>query len=441
MLEKWSPGYWLFKKYVHFAWWLFHRNIVVLGKENIPEGKPLIFAGNHPNALNDDLAVVFSVKPQVVWLGRADLFNSRISRAFMNFVKIIPAWRIRDGFENLTKNEESFASAVKVLKNNKAIGIYPEAAHSVNRRMIPHKKAIPRIVFLAGETTNFSLDIKIVPVGIFFDQYQDFGRRMLTIFGKPLNAKDFYEEYRLNPLKATIALRDSLYQAILPLTLNYNTVKLYDGFEALREIGTIPELRRQAKKPDLVNLFFAGRQVIARLDQLEATDPAAAEDLSLKGLAFLKRVKSLGIRNWLVDKAEEKPGKLMLHILYLLGTFPLFAFGFLLNAIPFFALDALVKRKVKKEIFKSTFSFALGIFLFPLVYLLEMWLLSPLMPGGWLKLLFLVSLPFAGKFAYNWYIIFRKTTGRWRWMSIKKRNPALYAELHREKEEILHPMM
>jgi apolipoprotein N-acyltransferase len=143
------------------------------------------------------------------------------------------------------------------------------------------------------------------------------------------------------------------------------------------------------------------------------------------------------LRSWLVDKKEEKLLKLILPVLFLLLTFPLFLFGFLFNILPFFLLNSLVQRKVKQEIFKSTFGFAIGIFLFPLFYLTEMLIVSQILPGWYTKILFLISLPFAGKFAFSWYILFLKTRGRWRWLKIKRSNPDLYNEIHRNKMEIL----
>jgi 1-acyl-sn-glycerol-3-phosphate acyltransferase len=437
MVEKRSVGYWMLRLYVNFAYWLFHRKIIVVGKENIPKDKPVIYAPNHPNALNDDLGVIYSTPHQIVWLGRADLFKSALARPFLRFIKIIPVYRIRDGKESLDKNKRTFATAVNVLKHNHAVGLYPEAAHSVNRQMLPHKKAVPRIVFLAGEMTGFSLDIKIVPAGIYFDQYQKFGRRLLIIYGKSLDAKNYYTEYQRNSFNATMALRNDLYQAILPLTLNFNTINNYAGFEAVRTICSKSITEEQGETDTMVHRFATDQQLIGKLDKLEDNDPAKAAKLANSATEFITRLNSLGLRSWLVDKKEEKLLKLVLPVLFLLLTFPLFLFGFLFNVLPFFLLNSLVQRKVKQEIFKSTFGFAIGIFLFPLFYLTEMLIVSQILPGWYTKILFLISLPFAGKFAFSWYILFLKTRGRWRWLKIKRSKPEVYNDIHRNKQEII----
>jgi 1-acyl-sn-glycerol-3-phosphate acyltransferase len=437
MVEKWSFGYSLVRPYFYFAYWLYHRKIVILGKENVPKKKPVVYAPNHPNALHDDLSIVYSARHQVVWLGRADMFKSRIARPFLKFLKIIPVYRIRDGKESLSSNDKTFRDAIRVLQSNNAVGLYPEGDNSVNWQMKSHKKAIPRIVFLGGELTDFTLDVKIVPTGFYFDQKHNFGKRLLIIFGKPLNVKDYYEAYRENPFKANISLRNDLQQAILQLTLNYNTTENTEGFEAIRTISTKSLLQKQKRSDNLYNQFQTGRQLAGNLEKWETAEPGKSKELADKALALIKRLNSFGVRSWLIDKKEEKTGKFLLHILYLLFTFPLFAFGFLFSAIPFFAIDTLVKRKVKQEFFKGTFSFGLGFLVFPLVYLIEMFLLSPFLPGFHEKLVFLIGFPLAGKFAYHWYISFLKTRGRLRWLWIKHSKPELYEEMHRIKREIL----
>lgn len=104
--------------------------------------------------------------------------------------------------------------------------------------------------------------------------------------------------------------------------------------------------------------------MINRLDALEAQDREAAEKLAARGINFLGRLRSLGIRSWVVDREEEKqetaaaPPLSGRHI-------PLLSLWLSFQRTALFILDFLVNRKVKQEIFRSTFSFGLGIVLFP----------------------------------------------------------------------------
>jgi len=437
MVEKWSFGYAFFRPYFYFTFWLFHRKIVVSGKENIPPDKPVIFAPNHPNALHDDLAIVYSTPHQVVWLGRADIHKSRIARFFLRFLKIIPAYRIRDGKESLGNNDVTFRTAVKVLQHNQAIAIYPEAENSLFRSMVSHKKAIARVVFLGGELTDFDLDTRIVPTGIFFDQNHNFGRRMVVAYGPPLSVKDYYPLYRENPHKATIALRNDLEAAIRKLVLDYRISENVKGFETARTICTPDLLKNKGWMDTLPNRFRLARELADHLERMNEEDPEKAKLLIQRSLYLDNQVKALGLRNWLINKAEEKPLKNVLLVLYLVLTFPLFVFGFLFNAVPWFSINKLVEKKMKNEIFKSTVSFTLGFLLFPVVYLLEMGLIMPFLPHWYWGFALLLLFPLAGKFAHNWYIWLLKTRGRWRWLNIKTRKPELYHAIHKAKTDIL----
>jgi 1-acyl-sn-glycerol-3-phosphate acyltransferase len=133
--EKWSLGYWFLKQYIKFADWLIHKRIIISGKEKIPRNKPIVFAPNHQNALSDPMAVLLHTRFQPVWLARADIFGkSKVVDAILKFMKIIPVYRLRDGKENLEKNEQTFADSITVLEHNFALALFPEAAHSAKKR-------------------------------------------------------------------------------------------------------------------------------------------------------------------------------------------------------------------------------------------------------------------------------------------------------------------
>ena len=56
----------------------------------------------------DALAVLFTHNGQPVFLARADIFKKKMIAAILYFLKILPVYRIRDGFSSLKANDEIF---------------------------------------------------------------------------------------------------------------------------------------------------------------------------------------------------------------------------------------------------------------------------------------------------------------------------------------------
>lgn len=435
--EKWSLGYWCLKQYVKFADWLIHKRIIIAGKEKIPRNKPIVFAPNHQNALSDPMAVLLNTRFQPVWLARADIFGkSKVVDAILKFLKIMPVYRLRDGKENLEKNEQTFAGSIKVLEHNFALALFPEAAHSAKRQMLVHKKAVPRIVFMAEEKTNNQLDIQIVPTGIYYSHYWKFNRTVIVNFGDPIPVKDFMETYAENPNAAVIALKNKIYDAILPLTINIKSKKYYEDFEQIREIYGSRFLSRRQLKATAQNHFYSDQKFVERLDELEVTQPEETQKLAEEVKNYIQLLSKLKLRNWLVEKNENHAGMIFLHSILLVAGLPLFLYGFIFNAIPFFLIDRVIRKKVKDKSFWSTFFLVAGIVLFPIFYLLELLAVSWFIPGLWLKIAFLTSLPFAGKIAFKWYILLRKTIGRCRLLRLKWFRKTYYNQLITEKEKL-----
>lgn len=348
----------------------------------------------------------------------------------------MPVYRLRDGKENLEKNEQTFAGSIKVLEHNFALALFPEAAHSAKRQMLVHKKAVPRIVFMAEEKTNNQLDIQIVPTGIYYSHYWKFNRTVIVNFGDPIPVKDFMETYAENPNAAVIALKNKIYDAILPLTINIKSKKYYEDFEQIREIYGSRFLSRRQLKATAQNHFYSDQKFVERLDELEVTQPEETQKLAEEVKNYIQLLSKLKLRNWLVEKNENHAGMIFLHSILLVAGLPLFLYGFIFNAIPFFLIDRVIRKKVKDKSFWSTFFLVAGIVLFPIFYLLELLAVSWFIPGLWLKIAFLTSLPFAGKIAFKWYILLRKTIGRCRLLRLKWFRKTYYNQLITEKEKL-----
>lgn len=438
--EKWSFGYYLLKKYVQFADWIIYKKIIVVGKEKIPVKRPIVFAPNHQNALSDPLAILLNTRFQPVWLARADIFSKKPVAAILKFLKIMPVYRMRDGKTNLAKNEETFANSIKILENNCALGLFPEATHTGKRQMFAPKKAVPRIVFRAEENAKNNLDIQIIPTGIYYSSYWKFNRTLIVNFGDPIPVNNYLEEYRQNPSSAILKLRDDIHRAVLSLVLEISSKKYYNDFETIRKFYGRHYLQRQNLKFSTLNLFQSDRKLSEKLDALETKQPEETAELVNAVNQFHSTLNRIKIHSWLLENPYNNFLKFLLNQLILLLGLPIFVFGFMFNAVPFFGIDAAVRIEVKDKAFWSTFFLVLGLVVFPLIYAAELIAVSGFLPGIWLKLLFLISLPLSGKIAFNWFILFRKTVGRRRLFFLKQFSRKEYYAIFKEKEQLFNKL-
>ena len=210
-IEKYSAGYALLKSVAGF--WhnnVFYRKVIVLGRENINPDDPVIFAPNHQNALMDALAVLFTHKGQPIFLARADIFKRKTIASILYFLKILPVYRIRDGFSSLKGNDEIFIKTIDVLKNKNGLVILPEGDHAGFRRLRQLKKGICRVAFQSDEATGFNLKIKIIPVGLEFSNYSRFRQVLTVAYGKPIEVSEYFDLYKVSPERALNELRSRL---------------------------------------------------------------------------------------------------------------------------------------------------------------------------------------------------------------------------------------
>ena len=388
---------------MRFAFWLTHKRIVVTGREHIPAGKPIIFAANHQNALMDPLALSCTNPLQTLWLARADIFKNKLARPALKFMKMLPIYRIRDGKENLSNNEEVFNQVTQVLENRQSIALFPEAAHSGKRQMLVHRKAIPRIALEAEAKNNFTLELQIVPVGIYYDHYWNFNRTLVVQYGKPIGIDGYRERYAENGQNAMLSLRDEIREGLLPLTMQINSVEHYVVYEQIRMLAG--EERTQSLTPGrqaVLEIFKYEQWLMERVELLEQKDSVKFEALITATTAFAGNCKNAGLTGEKLAEACHTTGTiLILKVLFALVTLPLLAFGLLFSFLPYYLPRILLRRKVKDPAFLSTFFFVPGLLIFPLFYLAESalvaWATHSLSMAGAL----FVTLPFAGKLAYN----------------------------------------
>jgi len=422
-IDKWSIRYALPKAYVKFLHnTIFYRNITVVGKENLPKNVPLFFAPNHQNALMDALAVISSLKSQIVFIARADIFKNKFIARILILFKILPAYRIRDGKENLQKNEEIFDVSVKILESKNILALFPETTHTDKRRLRILKKGVQRIVFQAEEKNNFQLGVQIIPVGIYYSNYWNFKSDIQIFFGKPIEIDNYLELYQDNQQKAMLALRDKISEELEPLVIHIKNKDYYDLFEFMREVYNKKMRNKLGLKNNLHNRFIADKEIIASMDNAFSKEPEIIEELDKEAKQYRIELKNLNIRHWVVEK-NVPTTSLIAKSIALILSFPVFLYGFINNFIPYYIPSPLTK-KLKDRQFTTSINFVAGIIFYPLFYLIQFSLILVFTDIWWIKFVYLISLPVFGVISFYIHRGFVKIKAQWGYLLKKSKQIA-----------------
>lgn len=203
--------------------WMFrrsYRRIKYVGKENIPTDGAIIFAPNHTNALQDALAVLFINRGHKVFVARADIFRNKWIAKFLNWIKIMPIRRMRDGAGEVLKNDETENRAIETLRTGVPFCILPEGTHRAKHSLLPLKKGIFRISLRANEEFGKEKPVYIVPVGLEYGDWFHLWDSLVVNIGKPINVTEFVAEHSdLEYSKLILALREELTERMSELIL------------------------------------------------------------------------------------------------------------------------------------------------------------------------------------------------------------------------------
>jgi 1-acyl-sn-glycerol-3-phosphate acyltransferase len=431
-IEKYSTRYALLKQAVGF--WhdnIFYRKIIVIGTENINPEDHLIFAPNHQNALMDALAVLFTHKGQPIFLARADLFKKKIIASFLHFIKILPVYRIRDGFSSLKSNDEIFNKTIDVLKNKNGLVILPEGDHAGFRRLRQLKKGICRIAFQADEATDFKLKIKIIPVGVEYSNYTRLRQVLTVVYGKPVHISEYYQLYKNSPEKAFNELRNRLSSEIKKVMVHIESEDDYEELDELRSIIN-GKYSDDIKNPKL----YRDRNLINSMNNLKVSDISTYNKICSLSLQVKQEAKNLKLTYRLLGKKKHPLGWLIAGIAGIVLTFPLWIFGNIFT-LTFLTLPELQIKRTKDTQFHSTLRFGISLalaFIFLPVYLaICLTFFSP----WWLALIIFISIPAAGIFAWNYNILFRRIMGGFIVRRYKKKNNPQYLILRKKYDDLI----
>ena len=252
-------------RYVLFIYRLAFSKMSITGRENIPTDGAVIFAPNHTNAFMDAFTVLEVFKGPVVFVARADVFRNPVAAKIFHFLKIMPIMRMRDGRENLKKNDRIMQTAVEVLRAGVPFGIFCEGTHRMKHSILPLVKGIFRIALQADEALNGEMPVYIVPIGIEYGNYTRYRSTISVQVGEAFDVSKFNAQNQDKTQPELMNLmRDELSSRISSL---YHCIPDNEDYEAILDICY---LKNSIQSP--YNMMLKNRQTVDELLQLKTAN-------------------------------------------------------------------------------------------------------------------------------------------------------------------------
>ncbi|MDQ3108566.1 MAG: 1-acyl-sn-glycerol-3-phosphate acyltransferase [Bacteroidota bacterium] len=417
----------------------YSRKNQTTGMENVPNDRPVLLCSNHANAFMDALMLGCTVGRRTWFLARSDVFRKKMLANFLSFVGIIPIYRLLEGAENLSKNDETFEKCTAMLEENKAIMIFSEGLCIQERRLRKLKKGTARIAFSSEEKNDFKLNLAIVPVGMNYSATPWKFRKGLHIrFGKPIAVKDYEELYRKDKARAINLFTKELEERMAAELIIIDN-KDNDALVTQLEEMFIPEWAgREGINPHNQKRTHRFTQQITHfLKEEEKENPGRIKSLREKAAEYFAKIKSLNVREWVVRKKEAGKvtwaGVIFNYFIFLLFS-PAWLFGVITNYIPYKIPSVIADKIVKHIEWHASINATMGVFLWQIYWLLQS-LVVALVFRDWIMLWsFMLAVPLAGLIAQELYLLLKKTNGSRRFLTAEK---SAVEELVKTRKEIV----
>ena len=267
----------------------------------MPEKAGLIFVSNHPNALVDPALLFVALPRKIAFLAKHTLFKIPVLGWLIRTVGALPLYRRQDAGADVSKNQETFTVARELLKSGGAIALFPEGVSHSSPKLLPLKTGAARIALGAvsvGRNPG-SLDLQIVPVGLFYTNKTTFRSEALLHFGVPF----FVEPVELDengqpPKEAVRQLTAKIENALREVTLNAETESRLAAARIAEEVFTsvTPEEETIAERLEFQQRFIA------------ETADESKEELEKRLAEYDRRLDRFGIESEFLELSKFSRG-------------------------------------------------------------------------------------------------------------------------------------
>ena len=390
-------AYNILRYYVDFALKLSYRSIRYVGLEKIPQDGAVIFAPNHTNALMDALVILAMDRKPKVFVARADIFRKPLLAKIFSFLKIMPIMRMRDGIDEVKKNNQTIEKAVDVLCDNVPFCIFPEGTHQAKYSSLPLSKGIFRIAFQAQEMMP-DKPLYIVPIGLRYGSFFRFRSTVRVQVGNPINVGEFIAQHsdktpqeQMNMMKDVLTERMQESIFYIPDDEDYDAT--YDICAAVvrRRAAQIQSQHNDKPICSMDAYFEANNMTVQQIARMKEQEPEKAQRLLALGkeAAQLRREKNISLSSVAIKYPFwSRVLKLLILILKLPYNIPV-----TILTLPIKLVCRYLFTKLKDYAFRNSVRYLVNLVLWPILMIIYSALAYAFLPWQWALPVVLLLLP------------------------------------------------
>jgi glycerol-3-phosphate O-acyltransferase/dihydroxyacetone phosphate acyltransferase len=385
---------------------VYFRRIEVAGLEHVPRDSPVIFVLNHPNALVDPAFLLCLAPRRVAFIAKAPLFRMPVIGSLVRALDSLPAYRPQDSGQDVSRNIETFAAARKLLARGITIGICPEGVSHDEPRLKPLKTGAARIA-LAAASAGDAIDLKIVPVGLYYTEKTTFRSSALLYFAAALPVKSVpLEPDGTPPREAVRELSDQIETALREVMLHaeqeeaLSLIARAEQIFSAAEVGEHDEEQRLERSLELRQRFLEGYAFYRK------RSPQRIDSIEARIARFEYELKQAGIDPSdlsLPPTAAHTIFRLLAQIVTCALLAPLALFGIVMH-YPAYRLAGFLSRRLARheQDVLSTFKIISAMLLFPLTWIVVA-VVSWRLAGAWVGAGTLILTPLCGFVAVRFF--------------------------------------
>ena len=373
-----DPDFWysFLLPYVNWHTRRSYRRFEVHGKKNIPKDSALIFGVNHSNTLMDALVLLSADNIKKVFIARGDIFKNPIVAKILNFLRILPIFRIRNGVAAVRQNDDSLNKAGDVIHDHVDLYLFPEGTHRTKHSLMRMGKGLFHIAVDANKQFGDKNPVYIIPTAIEYGDYFRYRSTAMINFGQPINVTEFFKNTTEENEAANInVLKDQLHDEISKLFTYIPDDEDYDA------IWEIVKMKNEKRAGGLRQKMLRNRATVDKVLKFREEQPEEAKNFFRRVMDFAEERKRQKIS--VMSTARKYP---LLNFLWkfavLLVGLPYFLASAVVN-LPVWLTTLIIKGKLTDKAFNNTVSFGVEFVLFPIIFVVGTIILFCNLPWYW----------------------------------------------------------